>query len=183
MCFNNWLLTGAQEAHTMKWTWKGNTAAIPSCYWSATVTYRVGAESKSDLGKTGQCGISNLRERRKPQLAKDRCTIKAQESLLVAMCSLQWPQFRQRQRLWEVFLSMWSPVVIPVTFSSIPLRHVFGLAEGFLPLSGVYQLMLTLMLIAIEDSWRFGSFTKTWCYLLLVLPFCHCHFSFLGKAN
>lgn len=50
--------------------------------------------------------------------------IKAQESLLVEMCSLQWTLFRQRQRLWEVFLGRWSPAVIPVTFSGISPRRV-----------------------------------------------------------
>lgn len=154
----------------MKWTWKGNTAAIQSCYWSDTVTYSVGAESKSALGKTGQCGISNFREWRKPRQTKDRCMIKAQESLLLEMRSFQWTQFRQRQRLWEVFLGRWNPAVIPVTFSSISPRCVwFG--RGFLHLSGAYQLILTLMLMAVEDSERFGSFTEIWCYLLLVLPF------------
>lgn len=99
------------------------------------------------------------------------------------MRTLQWAQFRQRQRLWKVFLGIWSPAMTPVTLSGISPRHMHHLAEGFLPLSDAYQLKLTLLLIATEDPQIFGSFTKIWYYLLLVLSFCLCHCSFLGEAN
>jgi len=86
--------------------------------------------------------------------------IKAQERSLDEMCSLKETLFRQRQRLWEVFLAIWRPALIPVTFSGISPSHLFGLAEGFLPLSGASQLILTSMLITIKDPQRLGSFTK-----------------------
>lgn len=99
------------------------------------------------------------------------------------MHTLQWAQFRQRQRLRKVFLGIRSPAMTPVTLSSISPRHMHHLAEGFLPLSDAYQLKLTLLLIATEDPQIFGSFTKIWYYLLLVLSFGLCHCSFLGEVN
>lgn len=65
---------------------------------------------------------------------------------------------------------MQNPAVISVAFSGISPRHVFGLAEGFLPLSGAYQLILTLVLIAIEDPQR-SSQRSDFIYCL------YCHFA------
>lgn len=101
--------------------------------------------------------------------------IKAQESSLVETCSLQGTQFRQRQRLWEVFPGMWSPAVIPVTFSSISPRHVWS-GRGFF---ASLWCLPTHIDIDVNSNWRSS---KIWvlhkdlmlyiaCTAVLPLPF------------
>lgn len=141
------------------------------------------AEGKSDLGKTRQCGISNFTEGRKPPLRKRQMHGQSTGKLT------PWNEFftRNSGRAMSEALGGVPGYMEPGSCSCYSQRCLFETrvlsSRGFLPLSGAYQHVLVLVLIATEDPQTFGSFAKIWHYLLFVLPFCPCHCSFLFETS